>query len=234
MKGSAFMAWENKGDKLIELNSNKANKPIIIYQFIDPFCDHRWQIELIIKVLALEYGNFFIVRPSISLNSSFRNTTIKENICMVKHNLGLAIKAAELQGNKTGRQFLSKIQEGYFISNNDLFNEEILMKYAELTDLELEKFENDISSSSATKAIQTDLKLIQEMHIKEFPSLVFSSKHNERHNLKVTGLTDYNAYVQLIYKLPNNIPKRQKKPPIHLFLKEKGLHSLENITFIYD
>src|SRR5699024_5841250 len=89
-------------------------------------------------------------------------------------------------------------------------------------------------SNSAKKAFQTDLKLIKEMHIKEFPSLVFSSKHNERHNLKVTGLTDYNAYVQLIYKLLNNIPKRQKKPPIHLFLKEQGLLSLENIAFIYD
>src|SRR5699024_4488668 len=109
MKGSAFMAWENKGDNLIELNSNKANKPIIIY-----------------------------------LNSSIRNTTIKENICFLKHNLGLAIKAAELQGNKTGRQFLSKIQEGYFIYNNDFFNEEILMEYAELTDLDLDEFANDI------------------------------------------------------------------------------------------
>lgn len=228
------MAWENKGDNLIELNSNKANKPIIIYQFIDPFCDHCWQLELIIKKLALEYGNFFIVRPIISLNSSFRNTTIKENICFLKHNLGLAIKAAELQGNKTGRQFLSKIQEGYFIYNNDFFNEEILMEYAELTDLDLDEFANDIFSNSAKKAFQTDLKLIKEMHIKEFPSLVFSSKHNERHNLKVTGLADYNAYVQLIYKLLNNIPKRQKKPPIHLFLKEQGLLSLENIAFIYD
>src|SRR5699024_12547336 len=140
------------------------------------------------------------------------NTTIKENICLLKHNLGLAIKAAELQGNKTGRQFLSKIQEGYFIYNNDFFNEEILMKYAELTDLDLEEFENDIFSNSAKKAIQTDLKLIKEIHIKEFPSLVFSRKHNERYNIKITRLTNYKTYFQIINKLQNNKPKRQEKP----------------------
>src|SRR5699024_4176429 len=122
MKGSAFMAWENKGDNLIELNSNKANKPIIIYQFIDPFCDHCCQLELIIKKLALEYGNFFIVRPIISWNSSFRNTTIKENICFLKHNLGLAIKAAELQRKLTGRQLLSSIPGGQHIDQHESCN----------------------------------------------------------------------------------------------------------------
>src|SRR5699024_11831064 len=126
------------------------------------------------------------------------------------------------------------IQEGYFIYNNDFFNEEILMEYAELTDLDVEEFKNDIFSNSAKKAFQTDLKLIKEMHIKEFHSLVFSSKHNERHNLKITRLADYNAYVQLIYKLLNKINKHQKKITIQLFFKEQRLIRIENITFIYD
>src|SRR5699024_7967129 len=102
-----------------------------------------------------------------------------------------------LQGNKTGRQFLSKIQEGYFIYNNDFFNEEILMEYAELTDLDLDEFANDIFSNSAKKAFQTDLKLIKEMHIKEFPSLVFSSKHNKRPYPKVT----YNVFLYYLKSL---------------------------------
>src|SRR5699024_12827556 len=98
MKGSAFMAWENKGDNLIELNSNKANKPIIIYQFIDPFCDHCWQLELIIKKLALEYGNFFIFRLIISLNFLFLNTTIKKKIFFLKHNFDFVLKVIEIHG----------------------------------------------------------------------------------------------------------------------------------------
>src|SRR5699024_11798068 len=117
----------------------------------------------IIKKLALEYGNFFIVRPIISLNSSFRNTTIKENICFLKHNLGLAIKAADLQGNKTGRQFLSKIQEGYFIYNNDFFNEEILIKFDLLTDFYLKEFKNDICYIFFKITFITFVNLINEI-----------------------------------------------------------------------
>src|SRR5699024_1831756 len=234
MKGSAFVAWKSKEDNIIEFDFNTVYKPIIIYQFINPFCHNCWQLEIIMKKLALEYGQFFTVRPIISIDSSSPQKIIQQNICFLKQNLGLAIKAAGLQGNKACRQFLGKIQEGYFLYDDDFLNDEVLLNYAELIDLDLNEFSNDIFSNSAKKAYQTDVKLIKEMNIKEFPSLVFSSKHNEQHNLKITGLADYNSYVHLLSKLLDNKPKPQNKPSVHAFLKEQGLLSLENIAFIYD
>ncbi len=234
MKGSVLLVWKNKEDNLVEFDFNTINKPIIIYQFINPFCHNCWQLEMIMKKLAIEYGQFFTIRPIISLDSSSPKKIIKQNICFLKQNLGLAIKAAELQGNKSGRQFLGKIQEGHFLYDDDFLNDEVLMNYATLIDLDLNEFSNDVFSNSAKKAYQTDVNLIKEMNIKEFPSLVFSSKHNEQHNLKITGLADYDSYVHLLYKLLNNKPMPQEKPPVHLFLKEQGLLSLENIAFIYD
>lgn len=228
------MASNNQLDNLIDFDPNAINKPIIIYHFINPFCHNCWQLEIIMKKLVLEYGDFFTVRPIISIDSSSQKKESIQNIRFLKQNLGLAIKAAGLQGNKSGRQFLGKIQEGYFLYDDDFLNKEVIMNYATLIDLDLSEFSNDLYSNLAKRAYQTDIKLIKEMTIKEFPSLVFSSKHNEQHNLKITGLADYDSYVHLISKLLNNKSDPQEKPPIHLFLKEQGLLSLENIAFIYD
>src|SRR5699024_12281273 len=64
--------------------------------------------------------------------------------------------------------------------------------------------------------------------------LIYINIKNEINKLKITRLDKYNDYFKLIYKLINKIQKLQKKPQIHLFLKEQGLLSLENIAFIYD
>src|SRR5690625_5795794 len=42
------------------------NKPVIIYYFINPFCDTYWDIEPILKKLTMEYGAFCSIRPVIS------------------------------------------------------------------------------------------------------------------------------------------------------------------------
>src|SRR5699024_12545883 len=109
-----------------------------------------------------------------------------------------------------------------------------MMTYASLLDLDLNEFSNDLYSHSAKKAYQADLKLKKEMNIKELPSLVFFSKHNEMHNLKITGLANYNDYIYLLYKLLNKKITPKKKPHLKSFLMEQSLHSLEDIAFIYD
>lgn len=228
------MIGNNQEDELSDIKIDANNKPIIIYSFINPFCYHCWLFEPIIKKLALEYGDFFTVRPVISINPSSHDKKIKTSVSFLKQNLGIAIKAAGLQGNRAGRQFLEKVQEAHFLYDDDVLNEKVIMNYASQIDLDLNEFENDLYSSVAKKAYQADIKLTKEMNIKELPSLVFFSKHNEMHNLKITGLADYESYAYLLYKLLNKKLKPKNKPPVELFLKEQGLLSIENIAFIYD
>lgn len=228
------MIGENELNTLSQINLYGTNKPIVIYSFINPFCKECWLLEPIIKKLALEYGNFFTVRPIISIHPIFEDVKISSNKNYLKQYVALAIKAAGLQGNKAGRQFLEKIQVAHFHYDDDLLNKNVIMNYASLVNLDLEEFSNDLFSNSAKKAYLADLKLTKEMNISEFPSLVFFSKHNEEHTLKITGKADYNAYVDLLYKLLNDIPEPQAKPEVELFLKEQGLLSIEDIAFIYD
>ncbi|HLQ82889.1 MAG TPA: DsbA family protein [Pseudogracilibacillus sp.] len=228
------MIGKNQIDNLSEIKVDAINKPIIIYAFINPLSHTCWSLEPLIKKMVLEYGDYFTVRPVISFGASSNEKKIKTSVSFLKQNLGLAIKAAGLQGNKVGRQFLQKIQEAYFFYDDDLLDENVMMTYASLLDLDLNEFSNDLYSHSAKKAYQADLKLKKEMNIKELPSLVFFSKHNEMHNLKITGLANYNDYIYLLYKLLNKKITPKKKPHLKSFLMEQSLLSLEDIAFIYD
>ncbi len=228
------MIGKNQIDNLSEIKVDAINKPIIIYAFINPLSHACWSLEPLIKKMVLEYGDYFTVRPVISFGASSNEKKIKTSVSFLKQNLGLAIKAAGLQGNRAGRQFLEKVQEAHFLYDDDVLNEKVIMNYASQIDLDLNEFENDLYSSVAKKAYQADIKLTKEMNIKELPSLVFFSKHNEMHNLKITGLADYESYVYLLYKLLNKKLEAKSKPPVELFLKEQGLLTIENIAFIYD
>src|SRR5690625_1474460 len=40
-------------------------KPIMIYYFVDPFCQQCWNLEPLFKKMTMEYGVYFNVRPII-------------------------------------------------------------------------------------------------------------------------------------------------------------------------
>ena len=209
-------------------------KPVVIYLFIDPFDKKSWEIEKFLKKLFLEYGSFFIIRPIIKINSDNFKNRYNSKIAFFIKNIGLSIKAAGLQGNKAGRSFLSVIQEAYFLFDDDFFNEKSLLRYAGLAGLDMQEFTKDLYSDSSKRAFNADEKLINDMDISSFPTLVFFSEFDEENIIKLNHPTDYQTYVYILNSLLKKDLSPYPKPPIHLFLKQNGLLTVDTISFVYD
>src|SRR5690625_2943604 len=147
------------------------NKPVMMYYFVDPFCEQCWSIDTIIKKMTMQYGALFNVRPIISNsfaapnNRTVEQKRITQRSC--KSLLSVGIKAAALQGNKAGRDFLRSIQDALFLYESKESVEEILFFAAEQANLDIHEFKKDLYSSSAKKAFQGDLRLIKEMDVKQ-------------------------------------------------------------------
>ena len=201
--------------------------PIEIYVFIDPLCPECWGLEPIIKKLQIEYGQFFSLRHVLSGSLSSLNmgnnkklpnvaqvwekTASRsgmscdgnlwfENPIQSPYIASIAIKAAELQGRKLAIRFLRKLQEYVFIEKKNISNIDILTECATSVGLDVDEFIHDMTSSSAAKGFQCDLKITTEMDVHEIPSLVFFNQHIEEEGIKISGLYPYEVYVQILMK----------------------------------
>ncbi len=85
----------------------------------------------------------------------------------------LAIKAAELQGPRAGHRFLRKLRESLFLMKRNITDEQVLKQCAEEANLDLEAFDSDFHSASATKALQCDIQTTSEMDVEAVPTFVF-------------------------------------------------------------
>ena len=214
------------------------NKPVMIYYFIDPLCKECWTIEKSIKKLTMKYGAFFNVRPIISHFFSVPTSHCKDRFPMDQWNsyyISIGIKAAALQGNKASRDFLRNIQELIFIYQTIDSTEEVLYEAAIQANLDISEFKNDLFSPSALKAYQGDMRLIQEMEVNQFPTLVFFSQHIEDYSIKISGLQSYETYAYLLKKmLQSNTNTKQKIPPLEIYLRNYKRVQTEEVAFIFD
>ena len=81
----------------------------------------------------------------------------------------IAIKAAELQGRKLAIRFLRKVQEYVFIEKKNISNIDVLTECAASVGLDVNEFIHDMTSSSAAKGFQCDIKITNEMDVHEIP-----------------------------------------------------------------
>lgn len=248
----------NHADHSVKYNFiDLVEKPIEIYAFIDPICPECWTLDPIFKKLSLEYGRFFTIRPVISgriiklqKKSSKQNKPlpmweITNPIYGISCDRDLstnnfpwitstAIKAAELQGNRAGRLFLRKIQEAYFIKNEVISDESILIQCATEAKLDVDEFTNDLHSTIAKKAIQCDLKILREMNVDMLPALVFFNQNIEDHGIKIVGTHPYDTYVHILKEILQKDPLPTRKPPLEEFLAHYGMVRNKELAIIYD
>jgi predicted DsbA family dithiol-disulfide isomerase len=236
-------------------------KPIEMYVFVDPLCPECWALEPYIKKLSIEYGRFFTVRPIVSghINTLNRDQFDKpkrlrdiwektakrtgmscdgdlwiDNPITSPWLASIAIKAAELQGKKAGRQFLRKIQEEAFLNKQDISDESVLLKCAERANLDTAEFQSDLYSSSAKKAFQCDLKLTQEMEVDYIPTIVFFNQMVEEQGIKVSGLYPYEIYVRVLQEILRIHPIPSEKPSLEDFLAHYNIVGSKEISVVYD
>lgn len=236
-------------------------KPIEIYVFIDPLCPECWALEPFLKKLSTEYGRFFTIRPIISgylnlLNQEYfeRPRNIKElwektakrtGMCcdgdLWEENpvsspwiASLAIKAAELQGKKAGKMFLRKIRENAFLYKQDISKESALLTCAEEANLDVNEFISDLYSKSAKKALQSDVKLTQEMQVEYIPTIVFFNQFTEEQGIKISGLYPYDIYLRVLREILQKQAIPSEKPMLEDFLSYYKTVSTTEIAVVYD
>ncbi|WP_281279501.1 DsbA family protein [Aquibacillus sediminis] len=235
-------------------------KQVEIYVFVDPLCPECWSLEPYLKKLTIEYGRFFTIRPILSgrlmtlnkdnfgkpkrLKEIWEKTANRTGMSCdgdiwienpITHPLytSIAIKAAELQGKKAGRKYLRKIQENVFLDKQDISKEDVLLKCAEQSNLDIEEFKSDLYSKTARKALQCDLKLTKEMGVEYIPSLVFFNENGEE-GLKLSGLYPYDIYVKVLKQMLQKDPTPATKPELVDFLSHFHFVGTKEISVVYD
>ncbi|WP_319004420.1 ClpXP adapter SpxH family protein [Halobacillus litoralis] len=236
-------------------------RPIEIYVFIDPLCPECWSLEPFLKKLTIEYGRFFTIRPIISGKlSSLQQNKIKkpENLKETWDKTGsrtgmccdgdvwlenpvssplataLAVKAAELQGKKSGMRFLRKVQEYVFLEKQNISDEDVLIECAEKCRLDVHEFKKDLHSDAAQRALQCDLKLAHEMEVESTPTIVVFNESEEDAGLKITGLYSYEVYVKVLKEMLQKDPKPGVKPALEDFLHHYRFVANKEVAVVYD
>ncbi|USK61933.1 DsbA family protein [Peribacillus asahii] len=236
-------------------------KPIEIYVFIDPLCPECWGLEPVIRKLQIEYGQLFSLRHVVSgklaslnigKNKSFEQIAQAwektasrsgmscdgdvwlEDPITSPHIVSIAIKAAELQGRKLATHFLRKLQEYIFIKKKNISNIDVLTECAKSVGLDVNEFMHDITSSSASKGFQCDLKITTEMDVQEIPSLVFFNQNIEEEGIKLSGVYPYEVYVQILDDMLKGLPEPSAPPSLEQFMSCFKLVATKEIEAVYN
>ncbi len=236
------------------------NRPIEIYMFVDPLCSDCWSLEPLLKKLQIEYGQYFRIRYVLSarlesLNSFGKRTqdladkwdktasrsgmSCDSDVWLKKpiqspFLASVAIKAAELQGKKAGIRFLRRLQEVIFLENRNISELEVLLSCANEVNIDSDEFLQDIHSNSASKAFQCDLKITSEMEVSESPTLVFFNENIDEEGLKISGVYNYEVYVQILEEMLNIAPVKQTPPPLEEFVSYYHLVATTEVAIVYD
>lgn len=241
----------------MQRDSEVTSKPIEIYAFLDPLCEHSWSLEPYFKKLHLEYGNYLTIRPVISRQLSvlteknlnklkevwesteqgkyfFAKNDTTHNSLVLFPWVALAIKAAELQGKNGGRVFLRKIQENYFLKKKNILCETVLIHCAKEANLDITEFKNDLFSPYAKNAYQCDIKVMEEMEVDISPTLVLFNQITNEQGIKIPGVYTYETYIYILKGMLGKRLRKKRKMELSDFIKYFRITTSEEISIVYD
>ncbi|PKR79353.1 dithiol-disulfide isomerase [Halalkalibacillus sediminis] len=240
---------------------NLLTKPVEIYVFIDPLCPECWSLEPYIRKLAIEYGCYFKLRPIVTGNIAdlnFKPSRRKQRLAnswdRVANRTGmscdgdlwyenpihspwtalLAIKAAEMQGQRLGSRFLRKLQEYLFLDKKNITDVPVLIEIADKVNLDVEEFKKDIYSTTAERALQCDLKLTREMEVEQVPTIVMFNREEDQDGLKVSGLHNYETYEKALFEVMEREARPSIKPCLEDFLSHFNFVASKEVAVVFD
>lgn len=146
----------------------------------------------------------------------------------------LAIKAAELQGPKSGSRFLRKMREILFLEKQNITEYDVILMCAERAGLDIEEFKMDLSSRGATRALECDISTTNEMDVDIVPTFVFFNQNVEDDGIKVSGNYPYHVYVQILEEMLGFKPKRAQPITLETFLLRYSFVATIEVAIVFD
>lgn len=126
----------------------------------------------------------------------------------------IAVKAAQLQSEEAGVQYLRRLREAVMIEGRNVAKQSVLLEVAEQLQseqpglLELEKFAQDLINDNGLEAFRKDWQEAQNSNINRFPTLIIRSA-----NSKPVIFTGYRPYDVLFDTLVRLEPQLKSKAP---------------------
>ena len=108
------------------------------------------------------------------------------------------------------------------------------MECAQDIHLDLDEFSTDLFSSTAKKALQCDLKLLEEMDVDYVPTMVFFNQLSNEDGIKISGLYPYDIYIQVLYDILKQEVEPANKPPLEDFIAYYKVVACKEIAVVYD
>ena len=217
-------------------------KPVELYIFIDPLDPKTYNLMSLIRKLHLQYGHYFTSRFVLSTElTSLNCCTSRLKGCFTDDELdivhpalpSIAIKAAELQGKRTGTRYLAKLLQYALLNTVNVNSHSTLIQIAKEIGLDMKEFEIDFGSQEAARAFQCDLYITREMEVHEVPSIVFFNECIEEEGLSVSGTYDYSVYEHILQELVGDQLIEQPLPPLEQLFDHYDLLSTEEVADIY-
>lgn len=200
------------------------NEIIEVFLFVNPLGATCFESEKMIESFSTERNEKVKVRfvPILNIRSvgnmikGDTNGTLdnRNQLYTDSYHASLAFQAASMQGKKKGRNFLMTLQNKV-INEGKLVTDELLLQIAKLINLDIEMFEEDLTSDFTKKAFNKDQKLALDMEITESPScVVYTNK-----NLKTGFRIDSSITKHLLHGLCNEqVSSMNETTPKHLSL----------------
>jgi predicted DsbA family dithiol-disulfide isomerase len=159
------------------------NNIIEVFLFVNPLGPECYETEKLILGFSKERDekvrlrfiplvNFHTIGHQINVqNIEGATLEMRNKLYNDSYHASLAFQAASMQGKKKGRQFLLALQKAVVELKKE-FNKQTVLTVAEEVNLDMEMFEEDLTSDLAKNAFTKDQKLAQEMSVSQAPSCV--------------------------------------------------------------
>ena len=229
-------------------------KPVKIVYFTDPICSSCWGIEAQLRKLKLEYGNiieFEYRMGGLLPNWSYNNGGISKPSDVAHHwdevsvfydmpidgdvwledplsssyPPSIAFKAAQMQDNDKAILFLRELREMVFLQKKNIAKWDQLKLAGIKVGLDITNFTSDYEGK-AKDLFEEDLKLGKELGVRGFPTMIFTTKIEQKEI--VYGTQPYSTYENALLKLfPNAAKTIYAKTWSNLFSKYHSLTAKE-------
>ncbi|MDG5789130.1 ClpXP adapter SpxH family protein [Evansella sp. AB-P1] len=158
-----------------------------------------------------------------------------ENMPTTPYSAIIAIKAAELQGKAVGSKYLRRLREALFLHKKNIASEEVLVECAKkVKGMDVNEFTFDLHSQSATKAFKSDVCTTKEMDVTAVPTLVFFNDNVDEPGVKVSGLYDYEVYVNIMKEMIGYDLEKCPQMSLESFLQFYSVVATKEISVVFD